>query len=83
MYLLLTFLQVCSAAARLVQIRICDLVRSAVSVEAAADAFTQSAFHISLGLSRTWVLPTGDAGLAPSRLHIASAASQSTTLAPN
>lgn len=83
MYLLLAFLQICAAAARLAKIRICDLFRSAEPVDTVADAFGHSPFHFSLSSSRRWVLPTGDAGLAPSRLHIANAASESTEFASN
>lgn len=76
MYLLLAILQICAAAARLAKIRICNLSRSVVPACAEADAFGHSSFHFSLSSSplRRWVLPTGNAGLTPSHLHIANAA---------
>lgn len=76
MYLLLAVLQICAAAARLAKIHICNLSRSVVPVYAEADMFGHSSFHFSLSSAflRRWVLPTGDGGLAPSRLHIANAA---------
>lgn len=81
MYLLLAFLQVFAAAARLAKNRICDLFRSAAPVGPVADAFGHSPFHLSLSSSPCWVLPTGDVELAPPRLHIANAGSESTSLA--
>lgn len=76
MYLLLAFLKICAAAARLAKIRTRD--RSALPVNTAAGTFGHPFFHISHSSLPRWVMPSGDAGLAPSRLLIASAASEST-----
>lgn len=83
MYLLLAFLQICAAAARLAKIRICDLFRSAAQVDSTADAPVHSLFSIPRSSSRRRLLPAGDAGLAPSGLYIASKTSVSLSLAAN